>query len=70
MKAVKITIVMQTLDRWELLFPKHRFMFAVTEEDQEGPVLPAPLQSLKQSRRLLCREQCLVWQQDTKDVKI
>lgn len=62
-------ITMQTLERWELLFPKHRFMFAVTEEDQE-PVLPAPLQSLTQSRRLLCREQCLVWQQDTKDVKI
>lgn len=49
--------------RVEIPFPKHRFVLTVREKDQKEIVaLCSPLQSYRQSRRLLCREQCLVWQ--------
>lgn len=48
--------------RMEIPFPKHRFVLAVYERDQtEIVALCSPSQSFRQSRRLFCREQRLVW---------
>lgn len=51
--------------RMEIPLPKRRFVLAGHEKDQKEIVaLRSPLQSFRQGRRLLCREQCLVWQRN------
>lgn len=63
-----MTIAVQTLEGWELLFPKHWLVFAVHQKESVvclcllvGFFFPL---SCEQGRTLLCSERYLVWQWD------